>query len=120
MANERAFLPGAQDRGSAAVDGIQGARDVPRPRRSQEGDDFGDLVRVHVEVGGGPEPGRPGVVDQDVDICDLVHEAVDFNGGGQVGGDEPRAAAPLLDRRDDLRPTGGVTAVHHDGEAFGP
>ena len=68
----------------------------------------------HVEIPGRPEPGDPGVVDQDVDRAGLLDEVLELARVAQVGGGEPGLAALGGDGVDHGPATVGVAAVHDD------
>jgi hypothetical protein len=70
------------------------------------------VERGDVELAGGAEQRDPSVVDQDVDVANLVSQALDVGGVAEVRGDEAGLAARCCDLPDGLGAARGVAAVN--------
>jgi len=67
-----------------------------------------------VQVGGRPEPRKPGVIDQDIDRADPLSQIAQLGQVAEVGGLEARLPAVFGDRVDHRDAAGGVSPVHDD------
>ena len=102
------------DDAAAAPSGhLRGQRAHEEVRRPDVGGEEAVKGR-HVELRRGPEPGDPGVIDQNVNCADPLGELVQLHGVAEVGGGEAGYPALGADAVHHLRAARAVPPVHDD------
>ena len=105
------MLAEADDAAASPGGHLRGQRSDQEVRRPDVGGEE-PVEGRHIEFGRRPEPGEPGVVDQDVNRAGLLGQVVQLGGVAEVGGHEAGLPARRGDHVDYRGTARGVPSVH--------